>query len=106
MFSDGTAQSKEQVSGARFLDRLHWWVTSATPASLGNRTDHHVLVTVDGGRTWTSARPSPRIIDLVLGSPSVGWASYQEWMSGLVCLARTTDRGATWSAVAVPPAVR
>ena len=48
---------------------------------------------------------SPRVLDLVLANPDVGWAEYQPWNSGLTNLAVTKDRGTHWTAVSVPPAV-
>lgn len=48
---------------------------------------------------------SPRVLDPVLGSPDVAWAEYQPWNSGLTNLAVAKDRGAHWTAIALPPAV-
>jgi len=91
--------------GVTFLDTNHWWIAIEGPPSRQNGpTSPRASFTADGGRTWKTAA-SPRILDLVLANPDVGWAEYQRWNSGLTSLAVTEDRGAHWTAIALPPAV-
>jgi hypothetical protein len=88
-----------------FLDTNHWWIAiEGPPVRTNGPTTPHVSFTDDGGRTWQTVA-SPSAHDLVLANPDVAWADYQEWLSGVTRLAVTKDRGAHWTAIAVPPAV-
>jgi photosystem II stability/assembly factor-like uncharacterized protein len=100
-----SALSGSRVWAVTFLDSSHWWVSSEGPPQHQNGpTSPHVSVTADGGRTWTTVA-SPRVLDLMLAGPGVGWAEYQPWNSGLTNLALTQDQGTHWVALPLPPAV-
>lgn len=93
------------VLGVTLLDTNHWLISIEGPPQQQNGpTSPRLSFTDDGGRTWRTLA-SPRALDVVLADPDVGWAEYQPWNSGLTNLAVTKDRGAHWTAVALPPAV-
>lgn len=61
-----------------------------------------LLRTIDGGRTWTKARTPKRAIDwqpIVFANAKVGAALVQTRSDGTEELWRTTDAGASWSAI-------
>ena len=100
-----SALSDGYVLGVTFLDPNHGWIAiEGPPARQSGPTSPRVSFTDDGGRTWRTVA-SPRVLDLVLANPDVGWAEYQPWNSGLTNLAVTKDRGSHWTAISVPPAV-
>ncbi len=85
-----------QGSGWALVDRL----------SAGAVTRRDLLVTSDGGATWSShAWPFPFEDGPVMSSPDVGW--YLEYVtaangSATAELHRTADAGTSWSSVALP----
>jgi photosystem II stability/assembly factor-like uncharacterized protein len=109
LFPTGSLQAAERQVGAEgvwtFMDSRHWFVMNQTGTGGGPWAPRpHLLVTADGGLTWTTYTNAPDISDLWFTSPTDGWAEDQTqtdqgFVNGLI---RTTDGGAHWTRLTLP----
>src|SRR5947209_8639192 len=110
LFPAGSAQAGELLVGTMgiwdFSDSRHWYVMNQTGTGGGPWAPRpHLLVTADGGTTWTTYGNSPDISDLHFTSATEGWAEDQTYVEGVGNvngLLRTTDGGAHWTRIALP----
>lgn len=89
-----------------YLDTQHWWITSVNDHPADNPVPQgrqFVGRTSDGGQTW-QVFSSPAIIAMMFSDPQHGWAEAVAGPHNTNILLRTTDAGAHWHEVDLPPA--
>ena len=82
-----------------FLDASHGWVLVQPYAPSGQPQRSVVLSSTDGGAHWTVANRNAPVIDADFSASAVGWGLG----AGGGSLYRTTDEGASWEPVRLPP---
>jgi photosystem II stability/assembly factor-like uncharacterized protein len=83
-----------------FLDSLHGWMNISFEAQTSNTWSSAMLVTSDGGRTWTKASDAPimRNPEMLIMSPCCGWL-YGNEFSSRWSLYVTRDDAHSWDQV-------
>ena len=85
------------------LDPQRIWLTSQSLTAGDNvQAGPAVARTSNGGRTWTAAQKTPRILQMIFLDPIRGYALDVTGQTNVNGIVRTTDSGATWQRVTVP----
>jgi photosystem II stability/assembly factor-like uncharacterized protein len=85
------------------LDSRHIWLTSQSLSAGANvQAGPAVAHSSDGGRTWTVAKPAPRILEMTFADATHGYALDVTGTYNVNGILSTSDAGTTWQRVTVP----